>query len=177
MKNMMDGIDVLVSEVGPRDGLQNTRLFMPTEYKKKWISAAAAAGLREIEVCSFVPPKLIPQMVDAAEVVAHALTIPDLHVAVLAPNFKGAQRAMQAGAHKITLTISVSKAHSLSNVRMTPEEAIAQAKRVCEFRDSLPPGQRPTIESGLSTVFGCTLEGTVSEDAVVRMAIASVEAG
>ena len=177
MKDMMDGIDVLVSEVGPRDGLQNTKQFMPTEYKKKWISAAAAAGLREIEVCSFVPPKLIPQMVDAPEVVAHALTIPGLHVAVLAPNFKGAQRAMEAGAHKITLTISVSKSHSLSNVRMTPEEAIAQAKRVCEFRDSLPPGQRPTIEAGLSTVFGCTLEGAVSEDAVVRMAIASVEAG
>ena len=173
----MDGIDVLVSEVGPRDGLQNTKVFMPTEYKNKWISAAAAAGLREIEVCSFVPPKLIPQMVDAAEVVAHALTIPGLHVAVLAPNFKGAQRAIAAGAHKITLTISVSESHSLANVRMTPDEAIAQAKRVCAFRDSLPPDQRPKIESGLSTVFGCTLEGAVSEDAVVRMAVASVEAG
>src|SRR3954468_16910323 len=85
---MMDDIDVLVSEVGPRDGLQNTKQFMPTEYKKKWISAAAAAGLREIEVCSFVPPKLIPQMVDAPEIVAHALTIAGLNVAVLAPNLK-----------------------------------------------------------------------------------------
>ena len=66
-------IDVLVSEVGPRDGLQNTKQFMPTGHKKKWIGAAAAAGLREIEVCSFVPPKVIPQMADAAEVVAHAL--------------------------------------------------------------------------------------------------------
>jgi hydroxymethylglutaryl-CoA lyase len=90
---MEQHIDVLVSEVGPRDGLQNTRQFMPTEYKKKWISAAAAAGLREIEVCSFVPPKLIPQMVDAAEVVAHALTIPGLTVAVLAPNLKGSRCA------------------------------------------------------------------------------------
>ena len=173
----MDDIDVLVSEVGPRDGLQNTRQFMPTEYKKQWITGAAKAGLREIEVCSFVPPKLIPQMVDAAEVVAHALTLPNLNVAVLAPNLKGAQRAMQAGAHKITLTISVSRSHSLSNVRMTPDEAIAEAARVCALRDSLPPGSRPTIESGLSTVFGCTIEGAVSEDEVVRMAVASVEAG
>jgi hydroxymethylglutaryl-CoA lyase len=174
---MMDGIDVLVSEVGPRDGLQNTRQFMPTEYKKKWISAAAEAGLREIEVCSFVPPRLIPQMADAAEIVAHARTIPGLHVAALAPNFKGAQRAMEAGVHKLTLTISVSESHSLANVRMTPDEAIASARKICEFRDSLPLQRRPKIESGLSTVFGCTIEGAVSEDEVVRMAVASVEAG
>jgi hydroxymethylglutaryl-CoA lyase len=175
--SMMDGIDVLVSEVGPRDGLQNTRQFMPTEYKKKWISAAAQAGLREIEVCSFVPPRLIPQMADAAEIVAHARTIPGLHVAALAPNFKGAQRAMEAGVHKLTLTISVSESHSLANVRMTPDEAIASARKICEFRDSLPLERRPKIESGLSTVFGCTIEGAVSEDEVVRMAVASVEAG
>jgi hydroxymethylglutaryl-CoA lyase len=173
----MDDIDVLVSEVGPRDGLQNTKQFMATDYKKKWISAAAAAGLREIEVCSFVPPKLIPQMVDAPEIVAHALTIAGLNVAVLAPNLKGAERAMNAGAHKITLPISVSKSHSISNVRMTPDEAIAEAKRICELRDRLPPGKRPVIESGLSTVFGCTLEGAVSEDEVVRLAVASVDAG
>ncbi len=173
----MRGIDILVSEVGPRDGLQNTKQFMSTEYKKRWISAAAAAGLREIEVCSFVPPKLIPQMADAAEVVAHALTIPGLGVAVLAPNVKGAGRAMEAGAHKITLTISVSKSHSLSNVRMTPDEAVAGAKRACELRDSLPAGRRPKVEAGLSTVFGCTIEGAVSEDEVVRMAAACAEAG
>lgn len=174
---MNKDIDILISEVGPRDGLQNTKVFMPTEYKKKWITAAAAAGLREIEVCSFVPPKLIPQMADAAEVVAHALTLPGLNVAALAPNFRGAQSAMAAGVHKLTLTISVSTAHSLANVRMTPDEAIASAKKICEFRDSLPKERRPIIESGLSTVFGCTLEGSVSEDEVVRMAVASVEAG
>jgi len=124
-----------------------------------------------------VPPKLIPQMVDAPEIVAHALTIAGLNVAVLAPNLKGAERAMNAGAHKITLPISVSKSHSISNVRMTPDEAIAEAKRICELRDRLPPGKRPVIESGLSTVFGCTLEGAVSEDEVVRLAVASVDAG
>jgi len=174
---MTQAIDVLVSEVGPRDGLQNTKQFMPTEYKKRWISAAAAAGLREIEVCSFVPPKLIPQMIDADEVVAHALTIPGLTVAVLAPNLKGSLRAMAAGAHKITLPISVSHAHSLSNVRKTPDEAVAEAARICDARDELPKDQRPKIEAGLSTVFGCTIQGEVKESEVVRLAIACVEAG
>ena len=174
---MDPSIDILISEVGPRDGLQNTKKIMSTDYKKRWIDAAVEAGLREIEVCSFVPPQLIAQMADASEVVAHALTLPGLNVAALAPNFKGAQRAMQAGVHKLTLTISVSTQHSLANVKMTPDEAILSAKKICAFRDSLPAGQRPIIESGLSTVFGCTLEGVVDEDAVVRMAVASVEAG
>jgi hydroxymethylglutaryl-CoA lyase len=174
---MTQEIDVLVSEVGPRDGLQNTKQFMPTEYKKRWISAAAAAGLREIEVCSFVPPKLIPQMIDAAEIVAHALTIPGLTVAVLAPNLKGSLRAMEAGVHKITLPISVSHAHSLSNVRKTPDEAVAEAARICDARDELPKDRRPKIEAGLSTVFGCTIQGEVKESEVVRLAIACVEAG
>lgn len=173
----MSDIDVLVSEVGPRDGLQNVKQTMPTDYKKRWITAAAAAGLREIEVCSFVPPKLLPQMNDAAEVVAHALTIRGLHVAVLAPNLKGAERAMQAGAQKITLPISVSKSHSLSNIRKTPDESVAEAARICELRDMMPEARRPKVEAGLSTVFGCTIEGAVSEDEVVRLAVACVEAG
>lgn len=173
----MSDIDVLVSEVGPRDGLQNTKQFMPTEYKKQWISAAAAAGIREIEVCSFVPARLIPQMVDAHDVVAHALGLSGLTVAALAPNLKGAERAIAAGAHKITLPISVSKSHSLANVRRTPDEAVAEARRICELRDRLPVSRRPKIEAGLSTVFGCTIEGPVSEDEVVRLALACAEAG
>jgi len=177
MSPSVEGIDVLVSEVGPRDGLQNTKQFMPTAFKQRWISAAAAAGLREIEVCSFVPPSVIPQMIDATEVVRHALGIPGLHVAVLAPNFKGVQRAMASGAHKITVPISVSRKHSLANVRRTTEEAIEDVRRACAFRESFPDGQRPKIEAGLSTVFGCTIEGRVSEEQVVRDAVACVEAG
>jgi len=177
MTPSVEGIDVLISEVGPRDGLQNAKQFMPTAFKQRWISAAAAAGLREIEVCSFVPPSIIPQMVDAHEVVRHALGIPGLHVAVLAPNFKGVLRAIESGAHKITLPISVSRKHSLANVRRSTEEAIEDARRACAFRDSLPEAQRPKIEAGLSTVFGCTIEGRVSEEQVVRDAIACVEAG
>src|SRR5258707_3330208 len=98
-------VDIEISEVGPRDGLQNTKRFMPTEAKKAWISAEAAAGVPEIEVCSFVPSKVVPQFIDADEVVAHALTIPGLAVAALVPNLKGAERAVAAGVPKLTFTI------------------------------------------------------------------------
>jgi hydroxymethylglutaryl-CoA lyase len=116
-------------------------------------------------------------MADTGEIVAFSRKIPGVKVVALAPNLKGFQRAVEAGAHKVTFPVSASRMHSESNVRMTPDEAIAEAKRICELRDRLPPGKRPVIESGLSTVFGCTLEGAVSEDEVVRLAVASVEAG
>ncbi|MSP49159.1 MAG: hydroxymethylglutaryl-CoA lyase [Alphaproteobacteria bacterium] len=167
--------DVGISEVGPRDGLQMLKGIMPTEKKKAWISALAASGLPEIEVSSFVPPKLLPQMADAAEIVAFALTLPGLHVAALAPNAKGAARAIEAGAHKITLPLSVSRSHSLANVRKTPDEMVDEVRQSTRLRDASP--SRPAIEVGLSTAFGCTIEGTVAESEVVRLAIAAVEAG
>jgi hydroxymethylglutaryl-CoA lyase len=164
----MNGVDVHICEVGLRDGLQSIAQVMPTEYKQRWIAAAVDAGLREIEVASFVPPKLLPQMADAAEVVAYALTLPGLKVVALAPNLKGALRAMECGAHRIVLPISVSRAHSLSNVRKSPEEAIAEAHEV--VKACAGATSRPTIAIGMSTAFGCTIEGPVAEDAVVRMA-------
>jgi len=168
---------ILVSEVGPRDGLQSIKRAMPTQAKGRWIRALAAAGLREIEVASFVPAKLMPQMADAADVVRDAVTIPALTVLALAPNLRGAQDAIAAGAHKVTLPVSASEAHSRSNVRMTCDEAIAQVGRVCEFRNSLAGPVRPGVEVGISTAFGCTLQGEVSEDWVMEMAVRLVEAG
>ena len=168
---------VLISEVGPRDGLQNAKGRMSTAQKCAWIDALHAAGLREIEVGSFVPPKVLPQMADMAEVVAHSLTRPGLTVAVLAPNLKGGLRALESGAHKITVPVSVSAAHSKANVNMTPEEAVAQVAALCRARDALPEGQRPEIEGGLSTVFGCTIAGAVPEADVIRLAVALAEAG
>lgn len=166
-----------VSEVGPRDGLQILKRFVPTEVKKRWIAAEAAAGVREIEVCSFVPPKLVPQFVDADEVVAFARTIPGLAVAVLVPNLKGAERAVAAKAHKLSLTISVSRGHSLANVRKTPEEQIGELRRIVELARAQPADGRPQVSAGLSTVFGCSIEGRVSEDAVERLAVMAMEAG
>ena len=115
---------VHICEVGPRDGLQNARHLMPTEAKKAWIAALAAAGLREIEVGSFVPPKLIPAMADTAEIVRFSSGIKGLKVVALAPNLKGFQRALEAGAHKVTFPVSASRKHSESNVRMTPEQMV-----------------------------------------------------
>ena len=124
MKHATD-IDILVSEVGPRDGLQSVKAVMPTALKLQWLSALAASGLREIEVGSFVSPKLLPQMADAAEVVAHALTLPGLHVTALVPNLKGAEAAFNAGVHKITLPISVSEQHSIANIRKTHAQVLS----------------------------------------------------
>ncbi len=173
----MTTIDVEISEVGPRDGLQNTKQFMPTEAKKAWISAEAAAGVREIEVCSFVPPKLIPQFSDATEVVAHALAIPGLGVAALIPNLKGAERGVAAGVHKLSFPLSVSRGHSLSNVRKTPEEQLAEFRRIADYLRTLPRDRRPALSGGLSTAFGCTIDGPVEEREVVRLAAGLVEAG
>ena len=166
---------ILVSEVGPRDGLQSIAAVMPTPSKLRWIGALAAAGLREIEVCSFVPPKLLPQMADAAEVVAGARELPGLHVAALAPNLRGAQAAFEAGAAKVTLPVSVSEAHSLANVRKTHAQMRDEVAAVVALRDARFPGV--TLEAGLSTAFGCTLAGRVPEADTLRMAVAMAQLG
>ena len=162
--------DVLICEVGPRDGLQNAKHLMPTEAKRAWIGALAAAGLREIEVGSFVPPKLIPAMADTGEIVAYARTLPGVKVVALAPNLKGFQRALAAGAHKVTFPVSASREHSLSNVRMTPQEMVEEVRRCAQL-----PHPGVEIEGAVSTAFGCTLQGAVPEDEVVRIAEALAE--
>ena len=173
----MGDIDILVSEVGPRDGLQSISRIMPTEQKKAWISAEAAAGVREIEVGSFVPAALLPQLADTAEIVAHARTIPGLTVAVLVPNARGAAAAIAAGAHKITLPLSVSETHSLANLRRTHVQVLAEAKAIAELIRALPEGDRPHFEGSLSTVFGCTLEGRIPDAQVARLAEGLMAAG
>ena len=171
----MSAVDVTISEVGPRDGLQNTKSFMPTAAKKAWISAEAAAGVHEIEVCSFVPAKLIPQFVDAEEVLAHANAVPGLTAVVLVPNFKGCERALAAGARRITVPISVSEAHSMSNVRKTTAQAIEEFARMADLVRT--QGKRAQLVGACSTAFGCSLQGVVAEDDVVRVALALREAG
>ncbi|HWA36725.1 MAG TPA: hydroxymethylglutaryl-CoA lyase [Burkholderiales bacterium] len=156
---------IQICEVGPRDGLQNAKALMPTQAKKDWIRALAAAGLREIEVGSFVPPKLIPAMADTAEIVAFARTIPGVKVVALAPNLKGFQRALEAGAHKVTFPVSASHQHSVSNVRMTPDQMVEEVRKCAEF-----PHPGVELEGAVSTAFGCTMQGNVPEDEVVRIA-------
>jgi hydroxymethylglutaryl-CoA lyase len=170
-------IDVEICEVGPRDGLQIIHTFMPTAAKHAWIAAEAAAGVREIEVCSFVPPKLIPQFADASDVVGHAKTVAGLAVAALVPNHKGAERAIAAGVDKLSFTLSVSTAHSLANVRKTPDEQLAEFQAIVASLKALPAEERPLLSGGLSTVFGCAIEGEIPDATVVRYAVALAEAG
>jgi len=167
--------DVLISEVGPRDGLQSVQAVMPTADKCRWIDALAAAGLREIEVASFVPARLLPQMADAAEVMQHALQHTGVTVMALVPNRHGAEAALRAGARTLTLPVSASEAHSLANVRQTPAGMVDEVRTVLQLRDDLAPGV--AVEVGLSTAFGCTLQGPVPEDEVIRLAVQLAEAG
>ncbi|MFN3287817.1 MAG: hydroxymethylglutaryl-CoA lyase [Sphingomonadaceae bacterium] len=165
--------DILVTEVGPRDGLQSISRTMPTEAKQRWIAAEAAAGVREIEVGSFVPPALLPQMADTAEIVAFARTIPGLNVVALVPNAKGAERAVAAGVHGMSIPFSMSETHSLRNVRKDHAAMIEEIRAVA----AIARAGGVHFAVGLATAFGCTIEGPVSEDQVVRLAEAALEAG
>ena len=167
---------VSVQEVGTRDGLQSISDFVPTATKQKWCSDEFAAGVREIEVCSFVPPRLIPQFSDAAEVVEHALRLDGLTVAALVPNMKGAERALELGVHKINYVVSVSESHNRANVRRSTEESALDFERIVDTCRAAGT-KKPIVVGGLSTALGCTLEGPVSPDAVRRLATRLVEAG
>jgi len=169
--------EVLISEVGPRDGLQSVDSIMPTEAKKRWIQAEYLAGVREIEVGSFVPPKLLPQLADTAEIVSFARTLSGLTVAVLVPNSRGAANAIAAGAHKLTLPLSVSETHSLRNLRRTHDQVLAEAAAIADLIAALPEDERPKFEGSLSTVFGCTLEGQIPDAQVARLAESLMAAG
>jgi len=168
---------ILVSEVGPRDGLQSISSIMPLAAKRAWIAAEAAAGVREIEVGSFVPAKLLPQLADTDSVVEFARTIPGLNVAVLVPNLRGAEAAVRAGAHKITIPLSVSESSNLRNVRRTHAQMLEEIRAIAALLASLPAAGRPLLEGGLSTAFGCTIEGEVPAEKVVALAEALMQAG
>jgi hydroxymethylglutaryl-CoA lyase len=169
--------DVIISEVGPRDGLQSVKRVMPVDARKRWVRALAVAGFAEIEVGSFVNPVRVPQLADTDKVVADAITLPGLSVLALVPNLKGAELAFKAGAHRVTMPVSVSRTHSLANINRTPEEAVAAVVDVVKLKSSLPDAAHRGVEVGLSTAFGCTMEGAVSEDAVIRLAVAAAQAG
>jgi hydroxymethylglutaryl-CoA lyase len=166
---------VILREVGLRDGLQRIRQTLATEHKLDWLRGAHAAGLREIEVGSFVPARLLPQLADTAELVALAKTLPGLVASVLVPNLKGAQAALDSTADLMLLPLSASHAHSLANLRKTPDEAVAEIARIRALRDAA--GSRCLIEVGISTAFGCTLQGRVEESEVLRLLAAALDAG
>jgi hydroxymethylglutaryl-CoA lyase len=166
---------IALREVGMRDGLQSIAEIMPTETKIAWLDAEYAAGVRAIEVSSFVPPKLLPQLADAEAVIAHAMTLPGLHVSALIPNSRGAERGLALGVPEMNYVLSVSNGHNLSNVRRPTEESIEDFRRVVQLcRDS---GKAAKVNCALATAFGCTIEGDVDEDRVRRIANQGADAG
>lgn len=168
---------ILISEVGPRDGLQNCKGVMPTDVKKRWIQGLYDAGVREIEVGSFVPPKLFPQLADTAEIVSFAKTLKGLTVLALIPNLRGAQAALDAGVDAVTLPLSASETHSLKNMRQSHEQVIENVIAIRELFDSAPKESRPRFEAGVSTAFGCSIEGVVPEAKVLELSERLVQAG
>lgn len=166
---------VTIVEVGLRDGLQILDRVVPTADKIAWLDSEHRAGVRHFEAASFVPPRLLPQMADAAEVMAATKALPGAIAQALAPNFKGAQAALAAGADAIMLPLSASEAHSLANIRKTRAESVEELARVCRARDE--GGHVTRIDAGISTAFGCTLQGAVPEDDVLRLCEACLEAG
>ena len=173
----MSSIDIEISEVGPRDGLQSIDPVMPTEAKKRWITALAAAGIPEVEVGSFVPAKVLPQLADTAELVQHARQIDGLAVAVLVPNLRGAENALAVRPHKMTVPLSVSETHSLKNLKRTHAQVLEEVRAIRAAIDELTPSERQKLEGSLSTAFGCTLEGEVPLAKVLEMAEKLAEAG
>jgi hydroxymethylglutaryl-CoA lyase len=165
----------VVREVGLRDGLQSIATVLPTARKLEWLRDAYAAGQREIEVGSFVPARLLPQMADTAEVLAFAKTLSGLMASVLVPNLRGAERALEGDADLMLLPLSASHAHSLANLRKTPDEAVAELARMRAARDA--SGRKTLIEGGVGTAFGCTLQGEVKASEVLRLLQALLDAG
>ncbi len=165
----------VIREVGLRDGLQSIATILTTGRKREWIRAAHAAGQREIEVGSFVPARLLPQLADTGELVAFAKALPGLFVSVLVPNLRGAQDAIAAGADLMIVPLSASHAHSLANLRKTPDEVVDEVARIRAARDSA--GAKTLIEGGVGTAFGCTLQGEVRKGEVLRLMQALLDAG
>ncbi|MCP5084795.1 MAG: hydroxymethylglutaryl-CoA lyase [Alphaproteobacteria bacterium] len=167
----------IIREVGLRDGLQLVKDMLPTETKLEWCRLQAAAGFNEIEVTSFVPPSVIPQFADAAEVLAGAKTIPGLRPSVLVPNLKGGTRALDHGAEKITFVLSASEEHNLSNVRKSTDASLAEFRDLVAEREARGLAGKVELSCAIATAFGCSIQGEVPELRVFEIAAQLAEAG
>lgn len=154
-----------INEVAPRDGFQSEERFIPTEQKIALIDALTATGIARIEATSFVSPKAIPNLRDAADVVNAIQRRDGVEVTVLVPNVKGAERALACGVDEINLVMSASDAHGRANLRMTPEASLEQFASIIQ----LAQGSGVFINASLSTTFGCPFEGKVPEARVLTL--------
>ena len=164
---------VKVKEVGPRDGLQAEDAILPTEDKLRLIDCLADAGLREIETSSFVHPKAIPPLADAAEVFADLERRTGVVYSAIVPNEKGAERAVEAGADEIQVFLAATEGYNQSNVKMSVEESLEQSARIAEI---VLEANIPFV-AVLSVAFGCPYEGPVSPERVRDLCGRLIELG
>ena len=170
--------NVLVREVGLRDGLQMIGTFMPTAQKQQWMDQCCAAGFVELEICSFVPAKYIPQFADAEAVVEHSRGKEGLVAATLVPNLKGAQRALEAGAGKLICIISATESFSQANLRRPKQRSLEELAQIVRLRDEFAADNlRVPIQVGISVAFGCPFEGSVADSVVCAAAVAAARLG
>ncbi|MEH7354070.1 hydroxymethylglutaryl-CoA lyase [Neobacillus drentensis] len=163
---------VTIIEVGPRDGLQNEKLFVPTEIKKQFIAGLRTAGLQEMELTSFVSPKWVPQMGDAAEIVADCLD-KDTRDIVLAPNRKGIDRVYSTNCKAIAVFVGVSNSFNLKNINKTTQDSMAELKPIIhELKE-----KKYFVRACISTAFYCPYEGKIDESDTLALCREFVEAG
>lgn len=162
---------VQLVEVGPRDGFQSVKEFIPTETKKKIIDMLVAAGCKKIQATSFVNPKAIPQMADAGEIAEYIKKYPGTSFYALTPNARGVQNAWDAGFREVSYVISVSEGHNMANVRRTPDESFAELRTIRE----LYPDMKIVLDA--ATSFGCPFDGTVTTEQVIAYLQKAREAG
>lgn len=158
-----------INEVAPRDGFQIEASFVPTADKIRLIDALSSTGLARIEATSFVSPKAIPHLSDAAEVVTGIQRRPGVGITVLVPNVKGAERALAGGIDEVNLVMSASDSHGLANLRMTPAQSLEQFAAIIEAVRTHPQGRAVFINASLSTSFGCPFEGEVPQTRVLDL--------
>jgi len=161
-----EGSKITVCEVGPRDGFQNEKTFIPTARKIEVVNAMFAAGVRHVQVTSFVSPRAVPQLADAAEVIAGIDRPAGAVLSALVPNLKGAERAAAAGVNAVHTVVSASETHNRKNVNRSVDESLRDFEAVC----ALMHRQGIAVEGGMATAFGCPFEGVVPPEQVARIA-------
>ncbi|MCM3766482.1 hydroxymethylglutaryl-CoA lyase [Neobacillus niacini] len=163
---------VTIIEVGPRDGLQNEKLFVPTEKKKQFIAALREAGLREMELTSFVSPKWVPQMADAAEIVFDSLDERTRNI-VLAPNRKGVDRVYSTNCKAVAVFVGVSNSFNLKNINKTTADCMAELKPIIkELKE-----KNYFVRACISTAFYCPYEGKIADTDTLKLCREFVSAG
>lgn len=155
-----------IFEVGPRDGLQNERIRLTVAQKLRFIDGLVNAGLRDIEVGSFVHPKWIPQMADTAEVVRNLPPRDDVRYWALVPNERGLENALESGIRHIAVFLSSSETHNQRNINRSIDESLAALESVVgtAVREGI------TVRGYISTVFGCPYEGDIDFHRVLAIA-------